>query len=109
MYEDDKLVGVFTERDALKLMRQRADLSRPVRQVMSTNPVTVSPKATVGEAIRQMSAGGYRHLPIVDEQGQATGVVAVRGIVHYLVEHFPATIYNLPPKPGTGPVEREGA
>jgi CBS domain-containing protein len=109
VYEGDKLAGVFTERDALKLMRQRADLTRPVREVMSASPVTISSKATVSEAIRQMSAGGYRHLPIVDEQGQSTGVIAVRGIVHYLVEHFPATIYNLPPKPGTAPAQREGA
>ena len=109
VYEQERLVGIFTERDALKLMRQQADLSRPVREVMSANPVSVSPKSTVGEAIRLMSAGGYRHLPIVDEKGQATGVVAVRGIVHYLVEHFPAAIYNLPPKPETSPAEREGA
>ena len=109
VYEGDNLVGIFTERDALMLMRQRADLSRPVREVMSRSPVTVSPKSTVGEAIRQMSSGGYRHLPIVDEFGQATGVIAVRGIVHYLVEHFPATIYNLPPTPEAAPAEREGA
>ena len=109
VYEQDRLVGVFTERDALKLMRQRADLSRPVREVMSPDPVSVLPKSTVGDAIRLMSAGGYRHLPIVDEKGQAVGVVAVRGIVHYLVEHFPATIYNLPPKPETSPTQREGA
>jgi CBS domain-containing protein len=109
VYEGDKLAGIFTERDALKLMRQRADLSRPVREVMSKSPVTISPSSTVGDAIQQMSSGGYRSLPIVDEKGQATGVVAVRGIVHYLVEHFPATIYNLPPKPETAPAQREGA
>jgi CBS-domain-containing membrane protein len=90
-------------------MRQKADLSRPVREVMSTNPVTVSTKSTVGEAIQRMAAGGYRHLPIVDDSGQAAGVVAVRGIVHYLVEHFPATIYNLPPQSNSAPAQREGA
>ena len=107
--EQDRLAGIFTERDALRLMRERADLTRPVREVMSTNPVTVSPKSDVGEAIQRMSEGGYRHLPIVDEQGQASGIVAVRGLVHYLVEHFPATIYNLPPQPDSAPARREGA
>lgn len=109
VYEEERLVGIFTERDALKLMRQQADLTKPVREVMSANPVTVSPQSKVGEAIQRMSAGGYRHLPVVDAAGQATGVVGVRGIVHYLVEHFPATIYNLPPKPEGAPSEREGA
>lgn len=107
--EKDKLVGVFTERDALKQMREKSDLSRPVREVMSSNPITVSPQSSVGEAIHKMSSGGYRHLPIVDAQGRASGVVAVRGIVHYLVEHFPATIYNLPPNAEGAPAEREGA
>jgi hypothetical protein len=36
-------------------------------------------------------------------------VVAVHGIVHYLVDHFPATVYNLPPNPKNNQKEREGA
>ena len=63
----------------------------------------------MGEAIRVMAEGGYRHLPIVDSHGKPTGVVAVHGIVHYLVDHFPETVYNLPPDPKAAPREREGA
>jgi CBS domain-containing protein len=104
-----KLVGILTERDALKLMARGADMSAPVRDVMSSEPATISSDATVGEAIRVMAEGGYRHLPIVDASGRPTGVVAVHGIVHYLVDHFPATVYNLPPNPNDAPREREGA
>jgi CBS domain-containing protein len=107
--EGEKLVGILTERDALKLMASGADLSIPVREVMSREPVTILSTATVGEAIRVMSDGGYRHLPIVDGQGKPTGVVAVHGIVHYLVDHFPETVYNLPPDPKAAPRTREGA
>ena len=46
-----------------------------------------------------MAEGGYRHLPMVDKARKPTGVVAVHGIVHYLVDHFPETVYNLPPDP----------
>ena len=52
-----KLVGILTERDALKLMARGADLSMPVRDVMSSQPATIPPTATVGEAIRVMAAG----------------------------------------------------
>lgn len=104
-----KLVGILTERDALKLMSAGADFSRPVSEVMSSQPATISATATVGEAIRTMSEGGYRHLPMIDSTGRPTGVVAVHGIVHYLVDHFPATVYNLPPNPKTATKEREGA
>jgi CBS domain-containing protein len=107
--EGEKLVGILTERDALKLMASGADLATPVRDVMSREPATISSTATVADAIRVMAEGGYRHLPIVDAQGKPTGVVAVYGIVHYLVDHFPATVYNLPPDPKAAPREREGA
>jgi CBS domain-containing protein len=103
------LVGILTERDALKLMARGADLTTPVREVMSSPPATIAASATVGEAIRVMAQGGYRHLPIVDSKHRPTGVVAVHGIVHYLVDHFPATVYNLPPDPKAAPREREGA
>jgi CBS domain-containing protein len=104
-----KLVGILTERDALKLMARGADLQAPVREVMSSQPATIATDATVGEAIRVMAEGGYRHLPIVDNTGRPTGVVAVHGIVHYLVDHFPETVYNLPPNPNDSVREREGA
>ena len=72
-------------------------------------PATIPATATVAEAIRSMAEGGYRHLPMVDQDGRPTGVVAVNGIVHYLVDHFPATVYNLPPNPRPTTKEREGA
>jgi CBS domain-containing protein len=107
--EGVKLVGILTERDALRLMAAAGDFSRPVRDVMSSPPATIPSTATVAEAIRTMAEGGYRHLPMVDGEGRPTGVVAVHGIVHYLVDHFPATVYNLPPDPNTATKEREGA
>lgn len=107
--EGRKLVGIFTERDALKIMARGGDLQAPVRNVMSGNPATLSSKATVGDAIRLMAGGGYRHLPVVNEEGEPACVVGVHGIVHYMVDHFPETVYNLPPNPKAGQREREGA
>lgn len=107
--EGDTLVGVFTERDALRLMANAEDLQRPISEVMSTGLVTLGREAKLGEAIEQMAKGGYRHLPIVDEEGRPTGLVGAPGIVHYLVDHFPETIYNLPPGGSQTSSEREGA
>lgn len=107
--EDSLLVGIFTERDALKLMAEGVDLNQPLSSVMKTNPKTINATDTVGDAIKQMSAGNYRHLPIVDGRGEPMGTVGVHGLVHYLVEHFPNTVYNLPPNPNPSQGEREGA
>jgi CBS domain-containing protein len=103
------LIGIFTERDALKLMAKRADLNVPVERVMVHNPVTIRSGDSVSTAIRKMSDGGYRRLPIVDASGRPLGIAGVTGIVHFLVEHFPSTVYNLPPDPQPMMQQREGA
>ena len=108
--EGRKLVGIFTERDLMRrLLAQGKPLTLPVGQFMTPDPVIVHPKDPIGVAIRRMEEGGYRHLPVVDEHDQVVGILSVKRIVHYLVEHFPATIYNLPPDPSAVPQEREGA
>jgi CBS domain-containing protein len=106
---DDSMLGIFTERDALKWMAAGQPLDQPVSEVMYKSPVAVTDQATVGQAIQKMAAGGYRHLPILAADGTPVGMAVVHGIVHYLVDHFPETIYTLPPTPDSVPSEREGA
>ena len=103
------LVGIWTERDAMRVLSADTDLDSAIEQVMVREPVTLSPSDTVGRAISLMASGGYRGLPIVDQQGRPTGVLNVSGILHYLVEHFPEVIYTLPPQPHQSTREREGA
>jgi CBS domain-containing protein len=76
---------------------------------MTPDPVVVHPKDPIRVALRRMEEGGYRHLPVVDDRGYPLGILSVKRIVHYLVEHFPSTIYNLPPDPSAYPLEAEGA
>jgi hypothetical protein len=85
------------------------DANAPISQLMTSDPKSLAADTTVGVAIQQMSVGRYRHVPIVDDKSCPSGVASVYGIVHYLVDHFPQTIYNLPPQPGQVPAEREGA
>lgn len=103
------LIGIFTERDALKMMARGANFDVTLSDVMTWQPVSLSRRGSVGAAIAKMSQGGYRRLPIVDEQGRPLGLLKVEGILHYLVEHFPAVIYNLPPEPHHATHAREGA
>lgn len=107
--EHHKVVGIFTERDALKMMAAAADFGQPISQHMTPRPLLLKADDTVGRAITLMSQGGYRRLPIVDATGQPTGIVTAEGIIHYLAEHIPAVIYNLPPEPHHTTQQREGA
>ena len=104
-----KLAGIFTERDALRLLADGANLDLPVSEVMVRNPVTVRKTDTVAKAISLMSGGGFRRLPIVDDQGLVQGILKVSSLLHYLVEHFPKIVHTLPPAPHYKSADREGA
>jgi CBS domain-containing protein len=103
------LLGIFTERDALRLMAQGANLDVPIETVMVRNPVTVRADDSIAAAVRKMSSGGYRRLPVVDTDGKLVGKISVPAIMHFLVEHFPTAVYNLPPQPQPAMTERHGA
>jgi CBS domain-containing protein len=108
--EGRALVGIFTERDLLRRVIAAGRCWQTLLgDVMTPGPVCVRPKDPIRLAVRRMEQGGYRHLPVVDDTGRPVGILSVKRIVHYLVEHFPATVYNLPPDPRAFPDEREGA
>jgi len=105
---DGVLAGIFTERDVLFLLARDEDLDAPIECRMTPNPVTVRADDSVRTALVRMSANGYRRLPIVDDDNRPVGIVDVAGIVHWLVEHFPKAVYNLPPVARPATQEREG-
>jgi CBS domain-containing protein len=77
--EDEKLVGIFTERDAL--FRVLANGMNPsttkLQHVMTENPQTITPNRPVSHAMHLMHEGGYRHMPVV-ENGYLVGMISVR-------------------------------
>jgi CBS domain-containing protein len=107
--EQRRVVGIFTERDLLRrILPQGVPLDTPMTECMTPDPVTVHPKDSIGCAIKRMQKGGYRHLPVVIDD-RPVGILSVKRIVHYLVEHFPSMVYNLPPQSQPNPPQREGA
>lgn len=108
--QDEALIGIITERDVMRRVIARdLPMDTRVSECMTPNPVTVHAKESIRTAIERMEQGGYRHLPVLDEQDRLVGILSIKRIVHYLVEHFPATVYNQPPIPGAVPNKREGA
>lgn len=89
-----KLVGIFTERDLLRVIHEGLSLQTPLADVMTANPQTVTPDDSLLDATGWMDQGGYRRLPVVDGDGKAVGIVDVKTITHFLVEHFPEAVYN---------------
>ncbi len=76
--EGDRLVGTVTDRDiAIRVVAEGRDASATsVREIASTDLVTVDPQQDLGEAVRLMSEHQVRRLPVVDDDGKLVGVVA---------------------------------
>ncbi len=73
----DRLVGIFTGRDAVGrvLAAGRDPVKTKVADVMTPKPDTLPPGKMAIEALRLMSDGGYRHIPVV-EKGKLVGVIS---------------------------------
>jgi CBS domain-containing protein len=87
--EDDEVVGVFSERDALMRLGTRyADLvDRPVSEFMTVSPETQEMDDKIAFALHKMDVGGYRHIPILDD-GEISGIISVRDILGHLTREL---------------------
>jgi CBS domain-containing protein len=76
--EGERLVGTLTDRDiAIRVVAEGRDPeSTPVRDVASTDLVTVDPQQDLDEAVRLMAQHQVRRIPVVEEDGRLVGVVA---------------------------------
>ena len=87
--ENDRLVGVFTERDGLfrVLAAGLNGDTTALASVMTRNPQTIAADANFTHALQMMHAGRYRHLPVIDD-GRVIGVVSVRDALGPELEAF---------------------
>jgi|SRR6476469_4890 CBS domain-containing protein len=77
--EKQRLVGMFTERDALfRVMAEARDpKTTSLAEVMTRHPQTVDPDKPLGHALHMMYEGGFRNVPVV-ENGKPVGMVSAR-------------------------------
>jgi CBS domain-containing protein len=89
--EEGRLVGIFTERDAVyRVMAENLDPSAArIGEVMTRDPKTVKPDETFGYALLLMHENGFRHAPVVQD-GRPVGVVSARHALDPDLEEFAA-------------------
>ncbi|MBV8258966.1 MAG: CBS domain-containing protein [Actinobacteria bacterium] len=86
--EDASLVGIFTERDVLKLAAAASDFERvPLASAMTRNPITIGADDGILEAAALMGQRKLRHLPVVQD-GNLVGMVSIRDVLGFLAERL---------------------
>ena len=78
---DQKCIGIFTERDVLRIVAQDFDLDTPVKKAMTSNVITIGEEASLEEARRLIVTHAIRHLPVVNNQGKLVGLLSVRQLL----------------------------
>lgn len=87
--DNGALAGIFSERDyARKVVLQGKDSSTtPVRDIMTSKLIHVTPDMTVDQAMQLMSDRRIRHLPVLDPSGALVGVVSIGDLVKETIEY----------------------
>ena len=91
--KDGKPTGIITDRDALRVIARGSDMaSMTVKDTVTRGLKTVTPSLDLIEAARIMRDKGFRHLVVVDEDGELYGVFSMRDLVVGLLEERGAAL-----------------
>ena len=88
--ENEKLVGVLAERDVLNAVAANYDAvkEKPVRDVMTSDPIYVYETDSAVSALSVMAMCGFRHVPVVDLNDNLVGIVSPQRVTEFLTAHF---------------------
>ena len=94
--DNGKLDGIFTERDYARkvVLKGRSSRETRVRDIMTEDPIFVSPDTKIDQCMQIMADKSFRHLPVV-ENGQTVGLISISDLVKYIIKDKDYIIQNL--------------
>jgi CBS domain-containing protein len=94
--EENELVGIFTERDYARkvILAGKSSKQARVSEVMTANPITVTPDHTIEECMWLMTDRYIRHLPVTDN-GNLLGIISIGDLVGFIIKEQKSIIGNL--------------
>lgn len=95
--ENNHFIGIFSERDYARkvILRGKASRETTVRDIMSEHPVSVHPDDSIEECMEVMTDKRIRHLPVLDEEGQLTGILSIGDVVKFIIDEQKYIIENM--------------
>jgi len=85
--DGSRLVGIFTDRDAVLKLAGQPQRATSIDEVMTRDPVVLRHDDPIAVAINKMAVGGFRHVPIVDG-GRPTGVVSAKDVFRHIASRI---------------------
>ena len=82
--DEQKCIGLFTERDAIRIVAQNVPLDAAIEKIMTKDPFTVNEDSTFEEAKSIIKSHKIRHLPVTSKDGKLVGLISVRHILNEL-------------------------
>ena len=94
--DKESLVGIFTERDYARkvVLKGKTSKSTLIAEIMTEDPITITPDNSVEDCMRVMTNRFIRHLPVV-EDGMVIGIVSIGDLVKFIIEEQKFIIQNL--------------
>jgi CBS domain-containing protein len=91
--ENDKLLGIFSERDYARkvALEGKSSHNTKVRDILTANVATITPHETVEDAMRIMTDKHIRHLPVMEDD-RMVGFVSIGDMVNWIISAQNATI-----------------
>jgi CBS domain-containing protein len=77
-------IGIFTERDAIRVVAQNVPLDATMDKIMTKNPFTVNEDSNFEEAKSIIKSAKVRHLPVTTTNGKLVGLISVRNLLDEL-------------------------
>ena len=94
--EEDRVLGILTERDILKVIGAGEDPKNvAAHEALTDDLYTIGPDASVDEAAHEMTRAGVRHLPVISDEG-LIGILSIRDLVRWSVQDVTEAAGELP-------------
>jgi CBS domain-containing protein len=95
--QDGKLDGIFTERDYARkvILKGRSSKETMVRDIMTDDPIYVSPDTKIEECMQLMTNKYIRHLPVLNNNNELVGMISIGDLVKYIINQKDFIIQNL--------------
>ena len=94
--ENERLVGIFTERDYARklILKGKSSKETPIKDLMTRNPIVVSPDTSIEECMKVMSDKRIRHLPVL-ENDKVIAMISIGDVVRFVIEEQKSIIEQL--------------